>query len=264
MKDIFFTLLLGLTGLASAQTPCDTVPADLLVLGDSQTGASWAPSYYGNFLQKCLKDDPAAGRSFVIYGRGGTQPAHWLTSAGLDKIATIQRDPENNHKNIGVSDQVPLCKKRLRVMLEAHHPRRVLAFFGDNLLSASEAEIKNQFAQLVKTIREYGTDPRNCYIMTPTYEMDVTEKRNVPAKNLANTLKVIKAVKAAAGNDCRVIDSVELMGDSALLLQTQLLKRAQSEGMGGCLGAAGNDNIHVCGEAAKDLADRVCGILRQP
>ena len=187
-----------------------------------------------------------------------------ISQDSLDKIDTIQRDPENNHKNIGVNDQVPLCKKRLKPMLEAHHPKRILAFFGDNLLGASEAEIKNQFDRLIKTVKDYGTDPRNCYIMTPTYEMDVLEKRNVPAKNLANTLKVVKAIKAAAGNDCQVIDSVELMSDSALLLQTQLLKRVQSEGMSGCLGPSGNDNIHVCGEAAKDLAGRVCGLLRQP
>ena len=59
-----------------------------------------------------------------------------------------------------------------------------------------------------------------------------------------------------------MINGVDLMRSSDLLLQTQLLKRVQSDAMSGCLGAAGNDNIHVCGEAARDLAERVCGLLR--
>jgi len=256
--------MLGLAPAVSAETACDVPPVDLLVIGDSQTGAFWGSSYYGNFLQKCLSDDfknkPKPRGSFAIYGRGGTQPSHWLSNGGLDKISTIQRDAENNHKNIGANDQVPLCKRRLKPMLEAHRPRRVLAFFGDNLLTASDAAIKGQFEMLIKTIKDYGIGAQDCFIMTPTYEMEIMKKRNVAYKNSANTLKVTNAIKDAVGNKCRLINGLELMKGSPLLNST-LLRRIQSDGMAGCLGDAGNDNIHVCGEAARDLADRVCGIL---
>src|SRR5687767_8573807 len=132
--------LLGLSAAVSAQVPCDAPAADLVVVGDSQTGATWATSYFGHFLQKCLAANHPVG-SFAVYARGGTAPAHWLTSAGLDKVATIQRDINDNHKNIGSGEQVPLCKRRMTPMLAAHRPKKVLAFFGDNLMAQPAATV---------------------------------------------------------------------------------------------------------------------------
>lgn len=247
---------------ASAEPPCDAKPVDLLVLGDSQTGASWASSYHGNFLQRCLADPSHPAGSFAIYGRGGTAPAHWL-DGGLDAIPTIQRDNRSHHLNLGAGEQVPRCKTRLRPMLEAHRPRRVLAFFGDNVLGASSAEIARQFDRLTSAIAAAGIKPADCFIMTPTYEMAVQRRRNVAAKDLAATRKVRDAARSAVGTRCRFVDGLALMDASPHLDKAAgTLARAQSAGMSGCLGASGNDNVHVCGEAAKDLAGRVCALLR--
>lgn len=247
---------------AHAEPPCPAGQTDLVVIGDSQTGASWASSYFGNFLQKCLKEHPLYGSSFAVYGRGGTQPVHWLSNPGLDKIATVQRDPANNHRNIGTLAEVPLCKKRLPDMLRAHAPKKFVLFFGDNLLGASEEAIASQFDRAVTALAEGGVAKGDCYVVTPTYEMSVLQKRNVPAKDLANTLKVIAAARKGTADRCVFVDGVELMRNSPLTGADGLLARVQTGGKADCLGAAGNDNIHVCGEAARELAERVCALLR--
>jgi len=54
------------------------------------------------------------------------------------------------------------------------------------------------------------------------------------------------------------------MQTSPYLLGNKLLKRVQIPSLPGCSGAASNDNIHVCGEAARDLAYRVCKQLQSP
>jgi hypothetical protein len=258
MLKTALSLLLLLPAAARAEAPCDAGPTKLLVIGASQTGATWARSYFGNFLQKCLRNSPRFGGSFAVYGRGGTHPLHWLDNPCMDKIETIQRDPAHNHLNLGAFDAVPACKKRIGPMLEAHKPERMVIFFGDNLLLKPEREILALYDRMYKLLEQAGVTKENCFFLAPTYEMEVATKRNVPAKDLANTLAVNAAIRKAADGRCTYLDGVELMKGSPLLLSSNLLKRLQPEGMSGCHGAAANDNIHVCGEAARDFAERVC------
>lgn len=252
MKILLLSLILSLP--AFSQSTCEVDPVDFLIIGDSQTGATWATGYFGNYLQKCLKDK-AGPASFAIYARGGTQPIHWMTSSSLDKIETIQRDETHNHLNLGTN--VPLCKKRIGPMLEAHNPTKFMAFFGDNLLSLTPAEIQKQFKDLVTKIKEKNISYENCTFLTPTYEMEVREHRNVPGKNLANTQKVIENIKLVMKDQCQIIDGLELMKSSPYF-KDNLLKRIQRADGAGCIGASSNDNIHLCGEAAFDFANRVC------
>lgn len=255
MKILLLSFVLSFS--AYSQNTCEVDPVDFLMIGDSQTGATWATGYFGNYLQKCLKEK-AGLASFAIYARGGTQPIHWLTSAGLDKIETIQRDETHNHLNLGTT--VPLCKKRIVPMLEAHNPTKFMAFFGDNLLSLTPAEIQKQFKDLVNIVKAKNISYENCYFLTPTYEMEVRDRRNVPGKNLANTQKVIENIKAVVADHCQIIDGLELM-KSSRYFKDNLLKRIQRSDGAGCIGASSNDNIHLCGEAAFDFANRVCEAL---
>ncbi len=94
---------------ATARTECSDRPVDVLILGASQTGGSWATSYFGNFVQSCLKTHPLSP-SFAIYGRGGTQPVDWLTRKSLDSVDVVYRDEEINHK-VMRGPLAPTCKK---------------------------------------------------------------------------------------------------------------------------------------------------------
>jgi hypothetical protein len=253
-------LALMLQPLARAEDTCTGPRADLLILGDSQTGASWAYSYFGNFVQKCLA---RKGVSFVSYARGGTQPLHWMNSgtghASLDRIDTVYRSPTDPHLNLG-GTSAPMCKKRLDRLIEIHQPTRALLFFGDNLLTASTDEIRRQFRGLIDILQARGINGENCILLTPTYEMAVASKRNVPSKNFENTLKVIRAIQSEAGTACKVLNGLELMKESPLL-KGEVLAREPVEGTSGCFGAAANDNIHYCGRAARELADKTCEAL---
>jgi hypothetical protein len=91
---------------------------DLLLVGDSQSGASWSKSYFGNFFAACLKGN------FVVYARGGTVPGNWLGSGGMDPIETIQRDPQDFHFNVGPKENVPLCKKESHLCLKLINLRK--------------------------------------------------------------------------------------------------------------------------------------------
>jgi hypothetical protein len=105
---------------------------------------------------------------------------------------------------------------------------------------------------------EKGIASQNCFFLTPTYEMQVATKRNVSKKYLANTQRINAAIKKAIADRCQVLDGLEIMKESPYFDGKELLKRIQVEGKTGCAGAATNDNIHICGMAAKDLAERVC------
>jgi hypothetical protein len=236
-----------------AETSCEGEPADLLVLGDSQTGATWATAYFGNFLQKCLTE---GGKKFVSYARGGTQPIHWLNHPGLDRIETIFRSPDHPHLNLG-SDVLPTCKKRLDSLIRIHQPKEVLLFFGDNLLSSPTAEVRKQFRGLVETLVRMGIDENHCTLLTPSFEMEVASKRNVPSKNLENTQKVIAAILEEAQGKCRILNGLEIM-EQTVFRSGDLLRRIPVEGTSGCFGKAANDNIHYCGAAAQELAQQVC------
>ena len=232
-------------------------PVDLLVVGDSQTGATWSKSYFGNFLQSCLEG------TFTIYGKGGSIPGSWLGKGGLDQVEIIQRDQIEAHLNIGAGESVPLCKKRIAPMLETHLPKKVLFFFGDNHIASSSEEIIKDTDLLMKTVSEKGILPENCFFLTPTFEMEIKTKRNVSRKNLTNTLRISQAIQVGLKSRCQLIDGLELMRSSPFFDGKELLKRVQVEGKIGCAGAASNDNIHVCGEAAKDLATKICHTLNQ-
>jgi hypothetical protein len=235
---------------------CESNPVDILLVGDSQTGASWSKSYFGNFVQECLGD------SFTVYGRGGTSPSSWVGKGNLDNVETIMRSPIHRQLNLGSGDQVQLCQKRLLPMIEAHKPKKLLLFFGDNLIASSDEEIVSQLEKTMKTIEESGLSPKDCYFLTPTYEMEVATKRNVTRKNFENTLRITLAIKKTIIGHCQHINGLELMKSSAYLTKNQLLKRVEIPGLTGCGGAAVNDNIHVCGQAARDLANKVCELFK--
>jgi hypothetical protein len=258
---IGFILTIGALTLASAEarTDCADKPVDVLVLGDSQTGGSWATSYFGNFIQSCLKKHPLSP-SFAIYGRGGTQPVDWLSRKSLDSVDVVYRDSVQNHK-IMQGPQTPACLKRLNPLLAGHKPKRLVLFFGDNLLSAETPEIKRQYRLMLQEIRAAGVAPGDCLMVTPTFEMEVSTKRNVPSKNITSTRKVLAAIRSEVRDQCRILDGLELMKNSPLL-RGEVLRRIAVEGTSGCFQAAANDNIHICGEAAREFANRVCGEIR--
>ncbi len=251
-------LLLCFPPLAIAKESCSGDHAEFLILGDSQTGANWATSYFGNFIQKCLAKK---GVSFVSYARGGTQPIHWLSHSGLDHIDTVYRSATEAHTNLGGS-LVPVCKKRLDRLIETHRPTQTLLFFGDNLLTASTDEIRSQYRKVIQTLEKAGIRRENCTLLTPTYEMAVATKRNVPSKDLENTIKVIKAIEAEAGTSCRILNGLDLMKESPLL-KGETLSREGVEGTSGCFGGAANDNIHYCGKAAQELAEKTCRAITE-
>ena len=253
MKKIFFCLFILSKSLFAHE--CQG-PISLLVLGDSQTGATWSKSYFGNFLQECLSED------FVILGKGGSIPGSWIGKGGLDQIEIIQRTPESDHKNIGSGEKVPLCKKRLDPMLKSYLPKRVLFFFGDNYIASSDEMIAQDINQFATTLEQNFISKENCFFHTPTYEMEIKTKRNVSRKNLANTMRINQIIKNNLENKCQVIDGLELMKDSPYFDGKELLKRVQIEDRIGCAGAAMNDNIHLCGAAAEDMAKRTCQMMK--
>lgn len=230
-------------------------PVDLVAIGDSQSGAAWSRSSVGSFLSTCLKGN------FVMYGRSGTVPNNWLGSGGMDHVETIQRTPVNTHLNIGVN--IPECKKRIGPMLKAHKPKKLLIQFGSNMASSTDEAIKAQVDLLMKTVGENGITSERCYFLTSSYEMEVESRRNLPDRNLATFQRMNKLIKEAVGDRCKIISGLELMKDSPYFDGKELLYRRLIPGLGGCGGAAVNDNVHICGEAARDLAERACHIINQ-
>lgn len=230
-------------------------PVDLLAVGDSQIGATWSRSYFGNFLPTCLKGN------FIIYGRGATTLGNWLNSGGMDHIETIQRDNESTHINLGANQKVPICKKRIEPMLTGHQPRKVLFEFGGNYISNPSLDVKKNIEELMALISKNNISAENCYFLTPTFEMEVESRRSVPQRNLTNVQIVTEKIQTALAGRCQHISGIELMKSSPYFDGKELLKRIPIQGLVGCTGAASNDNVHVCGEAAKDLAERVCQIL---
>jgi hypothetical protein len=233
---------------------CRENKVDLLLIGDSQTGTVGSQSYFGNHVRHCLNHKKV---NFVSYARGSTRPEHWLYSDDLDQVTTIRRDPQNEEVNVGWGAMVPECKRRLEPMLKAHQPKKVLAFFGDNFLLHPAENIAKQSQDLVKVIRAHGISFEDCYFLTATYEMQVPATPRFPHKTLKNTLDVDLAIRQAIGDQCQVIDGLELMSDSPLLVDSKLM-RVQSNGQRDCFGKAENDNIHYCGDAAQELAEKVC------
>ncbi len=227
-------------------------PKDFLVLGDSQTGATWARSYFGNFLQECLKGD------FIIFGKGGSNPSSWYGQGKLANVEIIKRDSTTPHQNMGVELRLPLCQKRVNHMIDEYRPKKILFFFGDNMIASNDEEIKKEMNGLLSIIDNKKIQREDCYFLTPTYEMEVKSNRNVSRKNLANTSRISRIIFNAIENKCQHLDGLDIMKDSSYFDGKELLRRVPIEGKPGCSGAAENDNIHVCGEAAKDFAERVC------
>jgi hypothetical protein len=250
-------LLATLAAPASPGLRASDSEMDLLILGDSQTGGSWATSYFGDFLQKCLSGKPAL--RFAAYARGGTQMIQWTTSAASDSVPTVYRDRETPRKILGRAE-VPVTLKRARSLLKLHHPKAVLLQFGDNLLSLTEPAIEAQTRELLDEVEAAGLDADTCFFATPTHEMAVRTRRNVPAKNLENTLKVKRAIERASKGRCTLLDGIALLANSPLLENGTLKRVAIAETLG-CSGSAVNDNTHACGEAAKAWAEAVCQAL---
>lgn len=237
-----------------AQNECPT-SSDTIVVGDSQVGATWSRTYVGNYLQRCLKGD------FYIYGRGGTTVSSWIGKGSLDKIETIERSKENSHKNIGKLDAVPLCKKRIEHILSSHRPQKVVFNFGGNMIGQSEKQITTQIINLMEIVERNNISLDDCFFITPTYEMEVATNRNVPARNLESVTKVMKIIRSNINGKCTHLDGLKIMKDSPYFDGNQLLKREIIDTDGGCAGAAKNDNVHICGKAALDFANRLCELI---
>ena len=250
-------LVLAFGGAGATPVDCAGDKLDLLVLGDSQSGADWSTSYFGDFLQRCLAANPRL--RFAVYGRGGTSPSDWISRSSLDRVSTVYRDHDHPKFNLGGTD-APVCRKRLPALIGIHHPTRVVLQFGDNLITQSEGEIKAEFRKAISIVKGAGIQPGQCFVVTPTFEMSVKSHRNVRAKSLESSQRVTEAVREAIGSDCALVDGMELMRESPYF-QASLLKREGVPGTTGCFGAAENDNIHVCGGAARDYAERVCARL---
>jgi len=255
MKKLLITLLLFCFSTALyAENDCQMRP-DILIIGDSQVGATWAKSYVGNFLTTCLKGD------FVIYGRGATIPANWMGKGGMDHIETIQRDRLNEHLNIGSKLMVPDCKKRLEPMLQTHQPKKLVLSFGGNYGNNADQLILKDMQDLKQILLVSKVTRENCFFVTPTYEMEVKDRRNVPGRNLQNTQHVTNLIKQALDKNCQVISGLDIMKNSPYFDGNQLLIRQAVEGRTGCMGAAVNDNVHICGAAAQDYAQKLCDTL---
>jgi hypothetical protein len=227
---------------------------DLVILGDSQIGATWSKSYVGNYLQKCLQKNSA--QDFIILGRGGTHLGHWINKTNMDHIETIERTHLDNHKNLG-NTNLPLCQKRLHEALAAYKPRKLVLSFGGNWIGHSESVIKQDLKNTIAILAKNQISKDQCYFITPTFEMQVDQRRNVPSRNLEAVKLVTKVIDEMMVNTCQVISGIELMQDSPLL-ENQILKRQSITGDAGCMGAAVNDNVHICGMAALELANKIC------
>jgi hypothetical protein len=237
--------------VGSVYATCPTY-THTIVLGDSQTGATWSKTYFGNYLQQCLNGD------FKIYGQGGSVVRTWM-NGGLENIDIVERSPTIAQKNIGKRKYAPNCKKRVKHILDEHLPTRVMYFFGDNYIASSSNEITREVDKLITLTKSKNIN--ECYFLTPTYEMQVGTRRNVSRKNLTNDKRIRDAIVKGVNGRCTVIDGLKLMKDSKYFDGKSKLKRVPIKGHGGCTGAARNDNIHYCGEAARDFAQRVCQIL---
>lgn len=250
MKNFTLILIILMNPLASSASCRENV--DLLVVGDSQVGATWSRSYLGNFLQECLQSN------FVMYGRGGTIPGNWMGQGGMDHVETVERSLSQPHLNIGSGEQVPLCKKRIGPMLKSHTPAKVLFEFGGNYIGREDSLVKSQINKLMITVQENGITPDQCYFLTPSYEMEVATQRNIPKRNLESVSKMRDLIVKTINGRCQILDGLEIMKASPYFDGKELLKRISVPGKTGCGGAAKNDNVHICGEAARDFAERVC------
>lgn len=254
MKFHLLSLIFLLSATGLSQAACDEKP-ELLIVGDSQTGATWSRSYIGNFLQSCLEGN------FLLLSRGGSIPMNWLGTSTVDRVETVQRDREHEQLNLGLSAEVPLCKRRFAPMLEAYKPQRILFQFGGNYIASTDDDIKKDTERLMKLVTEKGISNDNCFYLTPTFEMEVATKRNVPLKDLKNVSRITNIISKTIEGRCQLISGLELMKNSPYFDGKELLKRVLIEGKAGCGGAAVNDNAHICGEAAKDFAQRVCELI---
>jgi lysophospholipase L1-like esterase len=129
-----FILIISLL-LTKAYAECEH-DRDLVIIGDSQIGATWSRSYIGNYLNECLKHE--SNLNYVIYGRGATTIGNWIDRTHLDHIEVIQRTRSNPHENIGAHQAVPMCKKRLDSILKSHLPQTLVLSFGGNWIGQDE------------------------------------------------------------------------------------------------------------------------------
>ena len=146
-------------------------------------------------------------------------------------------------------------------MLDSHQPQRVLLEFGGNYIAQADDFIVQDIKRLIQVLKDKNISKENCFFLHQTYEMEVATKRNVPHKNYENMKRVGNLIQKTIQDTCQYIDGFELMKTSPYFDGKELLKRIPIEGRPGCMGAAANDNAHLCGEAAKDFANRVCQFI---
>lgn len=129
------------------------------------------------------------------------------------------------------------------------------------MINQSDESVSNQVIKLNNILAKFKILPENCFFITPTYEMQVKSNRNIPHRNLKNVLHLTSIIKNALGLSCTHISGVDLMKNSPYFDGVELLIRDIIPTDLGCGGAAENDNVHICGKAAKDFAQRLCSII---
>jgi hypothetical protein len=183
----------------------------------------------------------------------------------MDHIETIQRDSLNSHINLGSADKVPGCKKRLEQMLPPHQAKRIAFSFGGNYIgkTINVEQVKKETTDLVKLIQQHGYKQESCFYIGPSFEMEVRDRRNIAHRDLAAVEKINAILRPILDGNCQFISGIDLMRSSPYFDGKELLRRVQVAGANGCAGAAENDNVHICGEAARDYALRLCEVLNE-
>jgi len=181
---------------------------------------------------------------------------HWIKAPSEDVWIDHLNDISFTNNEADLYVHVPFCESLCyycgchRTMTKSHDGETEFI----NL-------IKKEIIELIKIINEKKISLKNCYFLTPSFEMEVKTKRNVTRKNITNTERIRDIIADTILNQCQHIDGLEIMKASAYFDGKERLRRVLIQGRAGCGGAAENDNIHLCGEVAKDLAQKVCSLL---
>ena len=135
--------------------------------------------------------------------------------------------------------------------------------FGGNYIGKTidEAKVKKEIIRTMEVIQSHGLTQEQCFFVSPTFEMEVATQRNVPHRDLVAVMKVTDIIRPLLKDKCQLVEGTTLMQDSALLNEKKYLRRVQVPGSSGCSGPALNDNVHTCGEAASEMAHKLCELV---
>ena len=165
-----------------------------LVIGDSHSSCyKGASSNYVTQLRKCIKEH---GSEFLSLARSSAAPSHYTG-----------KWPFKNYCRVDNSGQVRTMggSPNFQKQVSQYDPDHVVVTLGDNVLGYSHSSIVSQYKKLIGVINEKRK--RRCTLVTPT--LPTTGRTYNKTQTQLN--KVIAAIKEAAGDDCKVIDSTKLL-----------------------------------------------------